>query len=342
MICVGLLLFVWPPHSYRSPEEKNPDGMTQAKCVIALGGYKSKAVSYSIGFNYEMLRRAADILRCDMEITLSANQRAVLDSLEAGVLDLAVLPFADSSLARHPGLQKCSIMADSTVWVTTEGRALSAASLNTSLSSLKYSQDYNNILERFSPSYEPYSRVASGRHFNNASPYDSILKEAAKELGWDWRMLASLVWQESRFRIESRSRRGAEGLLQLMEQTAIAYNGSAERLDPKENLRAGVNYLKKLQRMFREDAASEEELIRFTLAAFNAGEGRIKDCIKLAQSKGLPYSTWTELKAAIPFMRDSLTIDSLEIRTGVFKGVETIAHVEKTDSLYKAFCIIAP
>lgn len=316
--------------------------MLQAKCSIALNGYSSSELSYSTGFNYEMLRKMAELLLYDLDITLSPDSRSILDTLEAGGLDLVVLPYADSSLALHPELQKCTMMKDSTVWVVAPSSAISAASLNASLSAIRASNEYLNIVERFTPSYEPFSRAASGRKYKNASPYDSLFKEAAKQLDWDWRMLMSLVWQESRFRIESRSRRGAEGLLQLMEQTAVAYNGSTERLDPDENLRAGVNYLKKLKRMFQDDASSPEELTHFILAAFNAGEGRIKDCIKVAEAKGLPHSTWADLKAVIPFMRDTETVDSLEIKNGVFRGVETIAHVERTDSLYKAFCIIAP
>lgn len=329
IICVALLLFVWPPHIHRSQDESNPDGMQQARCVIALSGYRSEGLAYSTGFNYEMLRRAADLLQCDIQISLSEDRTAVLDTLSAGSLDLVILPFADSALAAFPRLLQCSMMADSTVWVVLSNGRLSAANLNASLSSIRYSEDYKDIVERFSPSYEPFSRAASGRKFKYASPYDRLLKEKAKEIGWDWRMLASLVWQESRFRIESRSRRGAEGLLQLMESTAVAYNGSAERLDPEASLQAGVNYLKKLQRMFEGDAANQEELTRFVLAAFNAGEGRIKDCIEMAESKGLPHSTWEDLKAVIPMVED-------------FKGTETMAHVERTDSLYKAFCIIAP
>ena len=328
IICVALLLAVWPPHVRRSPDEGRTD-VREADCAIALTGYVGTSMSLSTGFNYEMLRRAGDLLHYDMRISLADDRGAALDSLEAGVIDLAVLPFADSALAAHPGLMQGPVMADSTVWVVSGKGRISAPAIGSCLSSIRYSADYEDIIYRFTPAYEPFAREATGRTFKYASPYDMLIKAGARELGWDWRLLAALIWQESRFRIEARSRRGAEGLLQLMEPTAMAYNGSAERLDPEANLQAGVNYLRKLQRMFAGDAGSPEELTRFVLAAFNAGEGRIKDCIKIAESEGLPHSAWADIKAVFPLMED-------------FRGAETVRHVERTDSLYKAFCVIVP
>lgn len=329
LICVVLLLSVRPHNVRKNPNENNPDGLGQARCVIALGDYINGSIFYSTGFNYEMLRRAADLLQYDFNISLGTDRSAVLDNLEAGGIDIAVLPAADSSLLARQGLPVCTMMKDSTVWIASPIGSVSAIDLNKALSAIRHSDDYKDIVDRFTPKYEPFRRVEKGGKYKYASPYDKLLKAKATEIGWDWRMLASLVWQESRFRIESRSKRGAEGLLQLMEHTAIAYNGSEERLDPEANLQAGVNYLKKLQRMFQADAANQEELVHFVIAAFNAGEGRIKDCISAAQAKGLPYGTWEDLKAVIPMVED-------------FKGTETLAHVENTDSLYKAFCIIAP
>ncbi len=313
----------------KNPNENNPDSFGQARCVIAVNDYISNSIFYSAGYNYELLRRTADLLQYDFDISVGTNRSAILDTLEAGGIDMVVLPAADSALIGRTELSLCSVMKDSTVWIASPAGRLTTADLNQALSSIRHSDDLKDILDRFSPKFEPFRRVQKGGRYKYASPYDKLLKAKAAEIDWDWRMLAALVWQESRFRIESRSRRGAEGLLQLMASTAIAYNGSAERLDPEANLQAGVNYIKKLQRMFQDDASSPEELTRFVLAAFNAGEGRIKDCISVAQSKGLPYGTWNDLKAVIPYVED-------------FRGNETVVHVERTDSLYKAFCIIAP
>ena len=53
--------------------------------------------------------------------------------------------------------------------------------------------------------------------------FDAVLKKYATELNWDWRLLASQAFQESRFKPNARSWAGATGLLQLMPRTAREY-----------------------------------------------------------------------------------------------------------------------
>ena len=48
------------------------------------------------------------------------------------------------------------------------------------------------------------------------SGFDGIIKKTAKNIGWDWRLLASLIYQESHFRLDLESEKGAFGLMQLM------------------------------------------------------------------------------------------------------------------------------
>lgn len=332
------MLCIFPLHIQKRASDKKITDAGKLKCIIALRGHVSSEVSFSIGFNYELLSKVSGIIGCEFDIALADSPNAASDSLCTGNTDLAIIPCTQVAL----DLEHSIPLPDSTVWVVSAEGPLPVDMINNCMSAIMHSDEFDDIVERFTPDYEPFKRASAGRRFKNASPYDKLLKEFAKELDWDWRMLAALVWQESRFRIEARSRRGAEGLLQVMETTALAYNGSTERLDPVQNLRAGTSYLKKLQLMFEGDIHDKEELVRFTLAAYNAGEGRLKDCIRVAKAKGLPHSRWNDLKAVIPLMSDAGTVDSMEIRNGIFKGVETIAHVDRTDSLYKAFCIIAP
>jgi membrane-bound lytic murein transglycosylase F len=58
--------------------------------------------------------------------------------------------------------------------------------------------------------------LASGR----ISPYDELMKKYSEEIGWDWRLLASMIYQESNFRHDVESWAGARGLMQLMPGTA--------------------------------------------------------------------------------------------------------------------------
>ena len=77
----------------------------------------------------------------------------------------------------------------------------------------KYFIDRRRYLERVT---SQYLTSTTGK----LCEYDDLLKQYAADLNWDWRLLASQAFQESRFRPAARSRAGATGLLQLMPATA--------------------------------------------------------------------------------------------------------------------------
>lgn len=318
------------------------DKDTPIDCVIAFKGNPSHRMSLSTGFHYELLRKAEHILARHFEVRLSECGENVLDSLSEGKITLAVLPAKDSVLHAQSGIICSNMFPDSTVWVVSEDGILSS-SLDYIYMRLAASDDFLRTVQRFTPSYEPFRRArSSSRYWSDASPYDDLLKASAKDLGWDWRLLAAIVWQESMFRIEARSHRGAEGLMQVMPYTASHFNAEDELLDPKRNLEAGTGYLKRLMRLFSDIAASEEDLITITLAAYNAGEGRIRECLLYARTKGLPGNKWDDIKAIIPDLRDGDVMIGDSVTIGTFQGYETLAYIARTDSLYQAFKIIAP
>lgn len=168
------------------------------------------------------------------------------------------------------------------------------------------------------------------------SPYDDLIKENAKKIGWNWKMFAALIWSESRFRIQARSHRGAVGLMQMMPRTANRYE-IENLLDPKENIEAGAAYIAKLQGKFKDTATDNDELVKFTLAAYNAGEGRIYDCIKLARSQGIDTGTWESLCTVLPQMSLDSILFVEDVRHGKFKGRETVAYVKAVLNRYDIF-----
>ena len=201
--------------------------------------------------------------------------------------------------------------------------------------------EYNAIKERFSPSYEPYARAYLGRSFSTVSPYDALIKEYAAKIGWDWRMLAALIWQESRFRIDARSGRGAEGLLQMLPSTAARFHND-DMLNPEKNISAGIEYIGKLKTIFTR-FSEPKDLSKFVLAAYSAGEGRVLDCIRYARANDLPYSSWDDFEKIIDHLRDNTMAqtDTL-LQYGGLRGYETVNYVSNVYSLYEAFMIISP
>ena len=129
--------------------------------------------------------------------------------------------------------------------------------------------------------------------------------------------------------------------MQVMPSTAKHYEVE-NLLDPEQNIIAGTSHLKRLQNMFKKDGLEGEELIKFTLAAYNAGEGRIMDCRNLAASKEYDNMVWDETVKIIPLMRDDSILEDSSVKLGKFQGHETIAYVDQVFSHYNAFCQICP
>jgi membrane-bound lytic murein transglycosylase F len=130
--------------------------------------------------------------------------------------------------------------------------------------------------------------LSSGR----ISVYDEHIKEHSGAIGWDWRLLASLVYQESRFDPKARSWAGAFGLMQFMPSTARRFNIS-ESSPVDEQIRAGTEFIRWLDNRFDEDVPDPDERIKFILAAYNVGPGHIFDAMALAEKHGMEPDIWT-------------------------------------------------
>jgi membrane-bound lytic murein transglycosylase F len=161
------------------------------------------------------------------------------------------------------------------------------------------------------------------------SPYDAYFKQYARPLNWDWRLLASIAYQESKFYTDRISWAGATGLMGLMPRTAEAFGLPADSLDnPEGNVRAASKLLERLNHSFASVEDSEER-IKFVLAAYNAGASHIYDAQALAEKYGKNPSLWENnveeclrWKSRPEFYNDSI------VRQGYFRSTETLPYVQ--------------
>jgi len=96
---------------------------------------------------------------------------------------------------------------------------------------------------------------------------DRIIFEAAEEQGVDPRLLHAVIWQESKYKTDARSHAGAQGLMQLIPDTAKRF-GCDNPNDPAKNIEAGAKYLSWLLKRFSGN-------VELALAGYNAGEGAV-------------------------------------------------------------------
>lgn len=104
--------------------------------------------------------------------------------------------------------------------------------------------------------------------FRTEIPYGAMIYKEARAHGLAPELIAAIVKTESDFRPGLVSHKDAQGLMQIIPSTGRLM-GAENLMEPAENLRAGVKYIRYLQRQFRNDP-------RLVLAAYNAGEGNVR------------------------------------------------------------------
>ncbi len=196
----------------------------------------------------------------------------------------------------------------------------------------KKTTEYHVIYNKYFKNKRFFKRRIKSDYYslknNQISEYDDLIKEYTKSLGWDWRLLASQVYQESRFDPKAKSWAGAQGLMQVMPKTAEEL-GIRDPSDPVQSLRGGTTYLSQIYDRFI-DIEDETNRIKFTLASFNCGYSHVRDAQLLAEHKGLNPLVWEDnvdkMLLALRFPKN-YNLDF--IKYGYVRGTEPYIYVEQ-------------
>jgi membrane-bound lytic murein transglycosylase F len=168
------------------------------------------------------------------------------------------------------------------------------------------------------------------------SRFDPLIRHHAAAEGLDWRLVAALIFEESRFRPNSRSPAGAFGLMQIMPMAAEQV-GAEQFADPGDNIQTGVRYLKYLENVFA-DARGTDRLA-LVLAAYNMGPSHVHDVQALARRYGFDANRWASLSQILPLLEDPRYHDTLE--HGYAQGRQTVAYVDRILERYDRYRIQA-
>lgn len=159
------------------------------------------------------------------------------------------------------------------------------AAVNQWIKKAKRKDYYYVVYNKYFRNKKSYRRrIRSDFYSKNSgkiSKYDEMIKANAKRLGWDWRLMSSLVYQESRFDPQATSWAGAGGLMQLMPGTAEDLGLEAIQ-SPAANLKAGSRYLHKLWLNWNTIPDTTQRL-KFVMASYNCGLGHVRDAQRLAK-----------------------------------------------------------
>lgn len=183
----------------------------------------------------------------------------------------------------------------------------------------------------------PYVAILSLKD-GKISHFDQLFRQYAKEIQWDWKLLAALAYTESNFDTTVVSWAGAQGLMQLMPYTAKAMGvPPGKEHNPEESIKAATKYISITDKNLRM-VPDHEERINFVLGAYNAGIGHIYDAMALAEKYGKDKYVWKDnvekfilLKSNEEYFNDPVC------KYGYFRGGETYTFVRVINQRFENY-----
>jgi peptidoglycan lytic transglycosylase F len=160
--------------------------------------------------------------------------------------------------------------------------------------------------------------------------YRAWFQQAATRYGLDWRLLAAIGFQESRWDPQATSPNGATGVMMLTSNTAVAMGiRDRDRTNARDSIFAGARYLAEVRGMVPTHIP-EPDRTWFTVAAYNVGFGHVEDARIIAQRLGKNPDSWAEVSQELPKLAEPRWF--LRAKCGYAQGwqpVEYVAHVRQ-------------
>lgn len=222
-------------------------------------------------------------------------------------------------------------------WAVAPAKAWLGDSINSWLNSENPRQEQAQLLKRYfelaknDPNTKYYVENGVG-----VSPYDHLFKRYAEDYNWDWKLLASQAYVESKFDSTAVSWAGARGMMQIMPRTAKGYGQTAKSVMRNDvAVETALKLLNDLDKQLTPKVPDENERKKFVLAAYNSGLGHVNDAINLAQKYGLDPQKWDDNVAkAILWKSNPKYYKDPVVRFGYSRGRETYDYVNRVYAFY--------
>jgi membrane-bound lytic murein transglycosylase F len=156
-------------------------------------------------------------------------------------------------------------------------------------------------------------------------PLRPSFEAAGRATGLDWRMLAALAYQESRWRPSAVSPRGAQGVMMLMPLT-VTKMGVKNVFSADENIMAGSRYLLLMKERIPKRIRDPDRTL-LAMAAYNIGIGHLEDARIITQMRKKNPDRWADVRANLPRLSDPHWHS--RVKRGYANGRETAQFVER-------------
>lgn len=254
---------------------------------------------------------------------------------------------ADINASYYPILDVSTSLSSSQriAWALRKESQHLGDTINFWITKMKKYNEYYAIYDKYFKSPRSFrKRIGSDFYSEKTgkiSPYDDIIKRHADPAIFDWRLISSLIYQESNFDPEAISWTNAGGLMQLLPSTAEEM-GITDMSNADDNIRGGLKYLKLLWKQWDSIEDSVQRL-KFTFASYNCGIHHLYDAQKLAEREEMNPNVWDEnvekqiLNLTYPnFYRDPL------VKYGYVRGREPVNYVNEIFERFEHYKTFIP
>jgi len=295
-----------------------------------------RAGSSHIGVLYETLDKVPGLSWAENR---STSAEALMRRVADGTIDYAIINSNEFNLLRHyyPEIRVAFELGSGgqLAWALPQGADELREEVAGFFARMESTGELEEILSRYYDAARAFDFVDSRafvRHLHERFPrYQASFREAQRETGIDWRLLAAIAYQESRWDADAVSPTGVKGLMMLTARTARMV-GVQDRTDPHQSILGGADYLALVLGMFPERIPHEDRL-KMAVAAYNVGFGHVEDARIIAESLDLDKDSWEDVRAQLPLLADESWYPHL--KRGYAQGSVPVHYVDNVDHYYR-------
>ncbi len=289
--------------------------------------------------SYEERLKKLKEKRFDISIQADHNvsTEEIIEDVAKGRTDITV---ADSNVALlnrryYPDIRIALPIGEpqSLGWAVKKGERALLDKINTFFDKIKQDGTFDDIYKQYYAYVEKFDHLDVKKFQQRIKArlpkYKQIIRKASERYGFDWRLVAALIYQESQFNPRARSFTGVKGLMQLTLPTAQEM-GIENRLDPEQSIMGGIRYLHKLYGLY--DQAQGLDRLLIALAAYNVGKGHVLDARRLASKMKLDPNKWSSMEKTLPLLSNRRYYK--KTRYGYCRGSEPVFHVQSILTYY--------
>jgi membrane-bound lytic murein transglycosylase F len=262
----------------------------------------------------------------------STDSQSLLDGVADGTIDYTIADSTEFALAHdaHPDLRIAFDLSgtQSIAWAASVRDPNFVHDVSGYFSQLNEHGELAAIVKRYYGRSDDLDfvgeRVFMGHLQSRLPLYKLWFEEAAEQSSQDWRLLAAIGYQESKWNPAAASAAGARGLMQLTAETAGETNVT-NLTDARQSIFGGARYLRQVYEKIPAHVP-EPDRTWFALAAYNIGYGHLEDARVLAQKAGRDPDSWQDVREFLPLLEQERWYT--QTQNGYARGWEPVRYVD--------------